>query len=307
MPIERVRRHEVTVFGRAVSYVERAGGGIPVLLVHGMGASSQTWGPVPQLLAGGRRVLAVDLPGHGCSDAGPGDYSLGAMASTMRDLLDLLDIEQVHIVGHSLGGGVALQFAYQFPDKVASLTLESSGGLGKETFAGLRAASLPGADLVLRLLASDRVQTAAAWLGGRLAQVGLQPDALSDRALGTLAALRAPERRSAFLATLRSVVGPDGQRVSALERLERLDGRRVLIVWGDRDPVIPPAHGRFAHELLPGSRLVVFGGAGHEPHVDDPVRFAELVDVHVDAWEESAAYGQPGGLVRTAETTSDAG
>lgn len=255
---------------------------VPVLLVHGIGSSLDTWGDVPERLAReGLRVLAVDLPGHGDSSREQGDYSLGALASTLRDLLDHLDIPRVHLVGHSLGGGVSMQFQYQFPTRVEALVLEASGGLGEETFRGLRAATLPGSEVVIGWAINERTLSAASWLGTHLARVGVTPHALSPRALETVSWLGEEDRRTAFLATLRSVVGPRGQRVSALDKLHLVEGSRVLIVWGDRDPMIPMRHGQDAHELLSGSRLVVFPGAGHEPHLHDPERFADLVVSHL--------------------------
>ena len=281
MPMARTRVH---LHGREVAYLDLPGEGTPVLLVHGIGSSADTWGDVPsRLSAQGIRVVALDLPGHGESSKGPGDYSLGSLASTLRDLLDELAIDRVHLVGHSLGGGVSMQFAYQFPDRMASLVLESSGGLGEETFTGLRAASLPGSELVIKWAINQKTLRGATWLGERLARVGITPHALSPRALETVSWLSEADRRAAFLATLRSVVSPSGQRVSALDKLHLLDGSRVLIIWGDRDPMIPVAHGRDAHAALEGSRFVVFPGASHEPHLHDPDRFAELVIDHVNA------------------------
>jgi pimeloyl-ACP methyl ester carboxylesterase len=281
-------RSRAVLHGRALTYLDFPGPGTPVLLVHGVGSSADTWGEVPGLIGGSRRVIAVDLPGHGQSETGNGDYSLGSMASILRDLLDDLGIARVHLVGHSLGGGISMQFAYQFPDRVASMTLESSGGLGTEVFAGLRAASLPGSDLVLRLLAGRPVQATAAWLGRAHAIVRGRPHPVSGHALETVAGWSDAGKRAAFLATLRSVVGPEGQRVSALPRLPLVDASRVLLVWGDRDPMIPVDHGHQAHALLPGSRLVVFPGSHHEPHVDDPDRFAALITEHVQACEDAA-------------------
>jgi pimeloyl-ACP methyl ester carboxylesterase len=279
-----IRSASVHLNGRDVAYRDLPGTGTPILLVHGIGSSMLTWADVPErLAAGGTRVLAVDLPGHGQSSRGPGDYSLGSLASTLRDLLDHLGIERVHLVGHSLGGGVSMQMRYQFPDRVASMVLESSGGLGEEAFPGLRAAALPGSEIVLKWAVNDRTLNAAAWLGGQLGRVGLRPHALSPHALETVSWLGEQDRRAAFLATLRSVVSPRGQRVSALDKLHLMEGQRVLIVWGDRDPMIPMHHGQRAHELLGGSRFVVFPGAGHEPHLHDPERFAELVSTHVAA------------------------
>jgi pimeloyl-ACP methyl ester carboxylesterase len=278
-----VARGRVHLNGRDIAFRELPGRGTPILMVHGIGSSMDTWGDVPdRLAAAGAHVITVDLPGHGESSRGPGDYSLGSLASTLRDLLDHLGIGRVHLVGHSLGGGVSMQFRYQFPDRVESMVLESSGGLGEEAFTGLRAAALPGSELVIRWAINERTLSAAAWLGDQLGRVGIEPHALSPRALDTVSWLGEQDRRTAFLATLRSVVSPKGQRVSALDKLHLMEGHRVLIIWGDRDPMIPVHHGQHAHELLSGSRLVIFPGAGHEPHVHDPDRFTDLVIAHLD-------------------------
>jgi pimeloyl-ACP methyl ester carboxylesterase len=275
-------RERITLHGREVAYRDLPGTGIPVLLVHGIGSSSDTWGDVPERLASsGLRVLAIDLPGHGESSRGGGDYSLGSLASTLRDLLDELHIERVHLVGHSLGGGVSMQFVYQFPERVASMVLESSGGLGEEAFTGLRAASLPGSEVVIRWAINEKTLKGAAWVGRRLDRFGVAPHALTPQALQTVSWLTEQDRRTAFLATLRSVVSPKGQTVSALDKLHLMEGSRVLIIWGDKDPMIPIKHGENAHGLLAGSQFVVFPGAGHEPHMHDPQRFADLVAQHV--------------------------
>lgn len=281
LPMARSRIH---LHGREVAYVDLPGDGIPVLLVHGIGSSADTWGDVPsRLSAHGIRVVALDLPGHGESSKGPGDYSLGSLASTLRDLLDELSLDRVHLVGHSLGGGISMQFSYQFPDRMESIVLESSGGLGEETFSGLRAASLPGSELVIKWAINRKTLRGATWLGEKLGRIGITPHALSPRALETVSWLSEEDRRAAFLATLRSVVSPAGQRVSALDKLHLLDGTRVLIIWGDKDPMIPIAHGRDAHAVIEGSRFVVFPGASHEPHLHDPDRFTDLVLEHVRA------------------------
>ena len=273
-----IARSHVLLHGREVAYLDVPGQGTPVVLIHGIGSSADTWGEIPQRLSDqGIRVIALDLPGHGESARGRGDYSLGSFACTIRDLLDDLGIDRAHLVGHSLGGGVSMQFAYQFPDRVASLVLESSGGLGVEAFAGLRAASLPGSEFVIRWAINQRTLRGASWLGERLSRVGFRPHALSPRALETVSWLSEDDRRAAFLATLRSVVSPSGQSVSALDKLHLLGDSPVLIVWGDRDPMIPMAHGENAHAMLAGSRFVVFPGAAHEPHLHDPDRFVELI------------------------------
>lgn len=275
-------RDHVFLHGRDLAYRDLPGIGTPVLLIHGIGSSMDTWADIPdRLSAQGIHVVAVDLPGHGESSKGPGDYSLGSLASTLRDLLDHLGIDRVHLIGHSLGGGVSMQFAYQFPDRVESMLLESSGGLGEEAFTGLRAAALPGSEVAIKWAINQRTLTAASWLGEKLGRVGITPHALSPRALETVSWLGEQDRRAAFLATLRSVVSPTGQRVSALDKLHLMQHYPILIVWGDKDPMIPMAHGQRAHTLLEGSRFVVFPGAGHEPHLHDPDRFVALVADHV--------------------------
>src|SRR4051812_4413390 len=145
-----VRKSRV-VHGHRHAFV-LAGDGPPLLLLHGIGNSAQTWAGVIEKLAAQHTVLAPDLLGHGSSDKPRGDYSLAGYANGMRDLLSVLDLEQATVVGHSLGGGIALQFAYQFPERCERLVLVGSGGLGPELSAGLRLATLPGAEAVLTAL-----------------------------------------------------------------------------------------------------------------------------------------------------------
>jgi pimeloyl-ACP methyl ester carboxylesterase len=277
-------RRTASLLGHDVSYLEHRGQGAPLVMLHGVGSSISTWGDIPlRLAAEGRTVVAVDLLGHGDSGTGNGDFSLGAHASAVRDLLDHLGYSgRVHLVGHSLGGGVSLQFAYQFPDRVESLTLVSSGGLGPDVGIGLRAASLPGSELVLRAASSERVLGMMSRMGRGLRRVGIDSEVLSPNAIEKLTVLRDETRRAAFLSTVRSVVGPDGQRVSALDKMGGLDPRRVLIVWGECDPMIPIQHGLDAHALLPGSTFVVVPGAAHHPHSHSPELVTREILRHTD-------------------------
>lgn len=277
-------RTTVELYGHEIAYLALPGEGVPLLLVHGVGSSIDTWGDIPErLAAAGRAVVAVDLLGHGESGHGNGDYSLGANASALRDLLDHLGYERAHLVGHSLGGGVSLQFSYQFPERVESLTLISSGGLGTHVGLPLRAASLPGSEIVLRAATGPRVVSTMAWAGRLLARHGRQADALSPRAVGKLEELRDEKRLAAFVATVRSVVGPEGQRVSALGKLGKVDPRRVLILWGDADPMLPLQHGIDAAGLLHGSRFVIVPGAAHHPHTDAPELVVDELLAHTSA------------------------
>ncbi len=261
----------VTIHGRTVTFTE-AGSGPVLLLIHGMAGNSDHWEPVREMLGREHTVIAVDLPGHGGSEPGGGDYSLGSLASGLRDLLLALGHERATLVGHSLGGGIAMQFTYQFPEMVERLVLVSSGGLGSEVSFVLRAASLPGADLFIGATAG--VGGAAGSVVGRgLGLLGLRPNPdLAEVARG-YASLSDSERRAAFLATVRAVVGTEGQRVAAEDRLYLAGGVPLLIVWGEEDSIIPVSHGREAHAALANSSLVVFEDVGHLPQVEAPGRF----------------------------------
>ncbi len=230
-----------------------------------------------RLLARDFDVIAPDLPGHGESDRQRGDHSLGGHACVMRDLLHVLGVERATVVGHSLGGGVAMQFAYQFPDMVERLVLVGSGGLGREVSPLIRSAALPFAEQVLPLLTARPLIEVGSAVAGLIGRLGFKPGADLAEVSRGVASLGDTERRAAFVRTVRSVISPLGQRVTATDRLYLAADLPTLIVWGDRDPIIPVEHGRAAHALLPNSRLEIFEGAGHFPQLDDPVHFAELV------------------------------
>jgi pimeloyl-ACP methyl ester carboxylesterase len=266
----------VTLHGRSVSYTE-AGEGPLLLLLHGIAGTFENWRAVIEPLAREHTVLAPDLPGHGTSAAGSGDYSLGAFASTLRDLLLTLGHERATLVGHSFGGGVAMQFSYQFPDLTERLVLVSSGGLGKEVSLVLRAAALPGANAFIAATAEPGRMVGSVLARG-LSAVGLRPSADVAEVARGYASLADPGRRSAFLTTLRGVVSTDGQRVQAADRLYLAAAIPVLIVWGERDPIIPAHHGEAAHEAIPGSRLEIFEGVGHMPQLEAPARFVAVLE-----------------------------
>ncbi len=222
-------------------------------------------------------LIAPDLLGHGESATPRGDYSLGAHASGARDVLTALGIERATVVGHSLGGGIAMQFAYQFPERCERLVLVSSGGLGREVHLLLRAASLPGADYVLPVITSAGMLGVGRGLGGLLRRIRLAPGEDVEEIARGFASLESAGSRQAFLHTVRAVIEPGGQRVSAQDRLELAALLPTLIVWGERDSIIPVEHGAAAHEAMPGSSFEVFPDAGHMPHDADPERFAELL------------------------------
>jgi pimeloyl-ACP methyl ester carboxylesterase len=272
-----IERVEVSIHGHRVQFTI-AGHGPPVVLIHGVAGRAGQWDQIVQLLADTHAVVAPDLLGHGESAKPRGDYSLGAHASGIRDLLVGLNIERASIVGHSLGGGIAMQFAYQFPERCERLVLVSSGGLGESVHPMLRAATLPGSELVLPLLAHPRVLDVASLLPRALGRIGLHsgPD-LTEMAKG-YQSLSDAEARSAFIHTLRSVIDPTGQRINGSDRLYLASKIPSLIVWGRRDRIIPVEHAQPAHEGMPGSRLEVFDEAGHFPQLDDPLRFARTLE-----------------------------
>ena len=267
----------VALHGQTVTY-KRAGRGPLILLVHGITSSSRTWNELFPRLWDDHELLAPDLLGHGTSAKPRGDYSLGAYASGIRDLMLALDLPRATVVGHSLGGGIAMQFSYQFPELVERLVLVDSGGLGEEVSLILRAATLPGAELVLPLLTARASRIAGRVAGGVLDRLGRKRSSADVQGLAEgFASLRDARARRAFLLTARSVIDSRGQRVDARDRLYLSEQVPSLIVWGAEDPIIPPSHGERAHGLMPGSRLEIFPGAGHFPFNDDPDRFAGVL------------------------------
>src|SRR4051794_39466652 len=276
MAHEPLERRTIELHGHPVSY-RLAGEGPALVLIHGITSSSRTWERVLPALAEHHTVIAPDLLGHGESAKPRGDYSLGAYASGIRDLLVALGHPRATVVGHSLGGGIAMQLAYQFPERVERLVLVNSGGLGREVNLMLRAATLPGSEYVLPVLCAPALRDAARGLAKAFGFIGLKPGAdLTGMAEG-FASLAALDARRAFLHTARSIIDVGGQRVSASDRLYLAAGMPTLIVWGARDPMIPAAHGEAAHEEMPGSRLEIFPDAGHFPFNDDPSRFAAVL------------------------------
>jgi pimeloyl-ACP methyl ester carboxylesterase len=284
------RRH-VELHGDRLAY-RVMGEGPVILLIHGITSDSGVWERVMPGLARAHTVIAPDLPGHGSSDKPKGDYSLGAHACSLRDLLLVLGHERATLVGHSLGGGIAMQFAYQFPELGERLVLVDSGGLGREVSLLLRAASLPGAELVLPVLAASRLLDVGAQVGGLLNRVGLRLGTDLEQMARGHNTLSDGASRAAFLHTLRAVVDPAGQRVDATNRLYLAEQMPLLLIWGERDSIIPVAHGRAAHARLPTSRLAVLEHSGHFPQLDGPECFLEIL---LDFIEETGPAALRGG------------
>jgi pimeloyl-ACP methyl ester carboxylesterase len=257
--------YEIDLHGHRAIY-RTCGSGPPVVLIHGMINSSRHWERVALRLADRHTVIAPDLLGHGDSATPRGDYSLGAHAASIRDLLSAIGVERASIVGHSYGGGVAMVYFWQFPQRTERLALISSGGLGQEVSPLLRSMALPGMSKVLAAAAHPRVVRA-------LAAGGPQTRAVA-RALRPLSG---PGTREAFLQTLRSVIDVRGQRVSATDRLYLLEAMTTLIVWGERDRTIPLEHGAAAHAAVTDSRFETLPDAAHFPHLEAPDALADVL------------------------------
>ena len=273
---------ELTIHDQRMTY-RTAGEGPVLLLIHGMAGSATTWKQVMPALSERFTVVAPDLLGHGRSDKPAGDYSLGAFASTLRDLLVALGPEHATMVGQSLGGGVAMQLAYQYPERCERLVLVGSGGLGREVNPLLRYLSLPGSEAVLRLTCAAPVRGAVEKVAGLASRVGLHPAPVVAELWRSYASLADDATRRAFLRSLRAVIDPRGQVVSAANRLHLAAEIPTLIVWGDADPIIPVEHAHAAHAAIPGSRLEIFEGVGHYPHCEAPERFVEVLTEFIES------------------------
>ena len=266
----------VTLHGHTFSYGD-SGSGPALLFIHGLLGSQRQWAHLVDRLDEDHRVIVPDLFGHGESAKPMGDYSLGAHAATLRDLLDRLEIDRVTLIGHSLGGGIAMVFSYLFPERVERLVLVSSGGLGREVSPLLRSATLPGAEYVLPVIASGWMRDRLASAGRALQKVGVNPGSDITQVWQGFTSLGDADTRRAFLATTRAVIDPGGQSVTAHDYLPETAPMPTLVVWGTRDRMIPAWHAASATTSIPQCRVELFQGAGHFPHLDDPDRFADIV------------------------------
>ena len=277
-----VRERMVMLNGHEFWYLD-SGEGPAVLFIHGLTGSSRNWAHLVDMLNTDHRILVPDLHGHGASAKPMGDYSLSAHAATLRDLLDRLGIDRVTLVGHSLGGGIAMQFCYLFPERVERLVLVASGGFGRSVSPLLRSATLPGAEWVLPLIASSWVRDRVEAVGRSLAKLGWRPSPDVTEAWRGFTSLADADARRAFLATTRSVIDPGGQTVTAHDHLPMVVAIPTLVVWGTRDKMIPTWHATTAHQAIPGSRVELFEGAGHYPQLDQPERFAQVLSDFMSA------------------------
>lgn len=284
------RKLESVVLHNDVLRFVDVGEGPPVVLVHGLLGSHESWAPQIDRLAEKYRVVAPDLFGHGQSDKPAGDYSLSSHAATLRDLIDHLGISSAAFAGHSLGGGIVMQLLYLFPERVNRLCLVSSGGLGPEVSLFLKAATLPGSELVLPVLASDWLRRNTESALKKLDRLGLpvQPSPSAAETWRSLATVSDKSSRTAFLASTRAVVGLRGQTVSAKQHFEKFESLPSLLVWGARDRMIPAWHAENLRDAVPHSHVEIFSRAGHFPQLDEPESFFRVLDRFLDPPSESA-------------------
>ena len=266
--------------GEQVAYLDEGDGEV-ILLLHGMAGSSQTWRPVIRPLSRKYRVVAPDLPGHGNSTKPRSDYSLGAFAAMLRDLCDELGITGATVVGHSLGGGIAMQFSYQHPDYCRRLILIDSGGLGPDVGLTLRMLSAPGAELIMPIIAPRPVLNAGERVWSWLHKMGMSAPR-GEEIWRSYSSLADAPTRQAFLRTLRSVVDYRGQSVSALSKLDTKKDLPIMAIWGDQDTIIPVGHAYAVQQARPDLRLEVLPGVGHFPQAERPAEVAELIDNFID-------------------------
>jgi len=265
-----------TIHGYRRAFIH-AGQGPTLLFIHGIGDCSDTWHELIPQLAQDHTIIAPDLLGHGRSDKPRADYSVAAYANAMRDLLSVLGVDRATVIGHSFGGGVAMQFAYQYPERCERLVLVSTGGVNAEIHPVLRLASAPNADLILPLLQFPGARVAGRCMFKLLELLGTDTGLDADHLLVMFDALPDARTRHAFLRALRSAVDWRGQSITMLDRCYLASSIPTLLVWGARDAVIPSRQARIAHLAMPGSRLEVFERAGHFPHLTDSARFLSVI------------------------------
>jgi 2-hydroxymuconate-semialdehyde hydrolase len=267
----------VEAHGARIRYHETGDPGAPpIVLLHGIGRSLEDWSLQHPLLSDGHRVISVDLPGFGLSGRTSRPASLGGFADTMWATLDALGVTRpVHLMGNSLGGAVSMQMLVDDPDRVATLTLVNSAGFGKEVTFALRLLAVPGLG---KPLLSRRDARAAARIEASL---------FADRALVTperiafaVEAARQPGFVATYLEIARALGGFRGiaprWRSELLSRVAR-HPKPTMLLWGERDLILPAAHLAAARAALPHAQSHLFPGTGHMPQIERPQEFAALV------------------------------
>ncbi len=294
----------LTIHGHKRAYV-KVGTGPALLLLHGLGCDHTTWLPVIAALSRRYTVIAPDLLGHGRSAKPRADYSVGGYANGMRDLLTVLGIDRVTVVGHSFGGGVAMQFAYQFPERTERMILVAPGGLGSEVTPAIRAITLPFFHQAMGLVTLPGVRQLTTAGLRALAASGLPQARDLDEVAEIVDSFKDPRARRAIRHVVSAVVDWRGQIVTMVDRAYLTQAMPMCVIWGTEDAVIPVRHAGIAAEFAPGATVEVIANAGHFPHKDHPQRFAKLVHEFIRS-TEPATYSRTRfrSLLKNGRTTS---
>ena len=280
----------VTVHGHRRAYVRRGSGPV-LLLLHGLACDHRTWTSVIDELAEDFTVIAPDLLGHGSSDKPRADYTLGGYANGMRDLLTVLGVDKVTVVGHSFGGGIAMQFAYQFPERTERMVLVSPGGLGPDVTPLIKLVQAPGWEATMALLTQPGVRHVGTTTLRMLSRVETKVTRDLDEVAEILESWRDRRTRFAIRHLVRAVIDWRGQIVTMSDRAYLTEAMPLAVVWGRDDLVIPAKHADNVRVLAPEARVEVFDRSGHFPHKDHPERFVQLVREFV-ATTEPASYSR---------------
>jgi pimeloyl-ACP methyl ester carboxylesterase len=273
-----------TINGHRRAFV-KMGQGPALLLLHGLGCDHRTWLPVIAALARRYTVIAPDLLGHGRSAKPRADYSVGGYANGMRDLLTVLGIDKVTVVGHSFGGGVAMQFAYQYPERTERMILVAPGGLGRDVSPAIRAITLPGFHQVMGVVTKPGLRQLTKAGLRSLAATGLSRARDYDEVAEIVESFKDPKARAAIRHVVCAVVDWRGQVVTMADRAYLTAAMPMCVIWGTEDAVIPVRHAAVAAEIAPGATVEVIANAGHFPHKDHPQRFVNIVNDFIRATE----------------------
>ena len=280
----------VTVHGHRRAFVKQGTGPV-LLLLHGLACDRRTWSGVIDELARDFTVVAPDLLGHGLSDKPRADYTLGGYANGMRDLLTVLGIDKVTVVGHSFGGGIAMQFAYQFPERTERMVLVSPGGLGPDVTPLIKLVQAPGWEPAMGVLTQPLVRHLGTTTLRTLGRVDTKLTRDLDEVAEIVESWRDRRTRFAIRHLVRAVIDWRGQIVTMSDRAYLTEAMPLAVVWGRDDLVIPAKHAENVRVLAPEARVEVFERSGHFPHKDHPERFVQLVRQFI-AETEPASYSR---------------
>lgn len=248
--------------------------GSPVILVHGLGGSIENWVKNIEPLAQRHQVYAPDLKGFGRTDKAPLLRKLDELMQFISDFMEVHQIGKASLVGNSLGGGLVLQFAVNYPQKIDKLVLVDNAGMGSDVIIDFKVVSIP---FLGELLSKPTKKSTASLWRKIVFDSALVTDELVEITyqLATL-----PGASKALMATLRAGIGIRGQRATLTRPLLESAAKLAvptLVVWGQQDRIIPVAHAQIAVKTIPGARLQIYDRCGHMPQMEHPDEFNNLV------------------------------